>query len=272
MAEGVPDEFSDLIRESTLVCTPMAAAGRWLGVILSDRGPDAPAAARRRALPAVDARQDRRARRLRPPGDQQAGPGAPAAGADRPRARGARVGDPAPVRHPARVLQPGGAQPRRPRAHRRRAAGRAAATCAARSSARSAAPRAETRHDAAARRSSACAASTATCTSTLRPGSERRRHPARARAARPVGARRGGPQRPQARRAVARSRSASRSRTRTRSCSTSSTTACAARPASTAWACKLAALEALQVGGIVEFGEREPGTWRVRLAVPLDRT
>ena len=34
---------------------------------------------------------------------------------------------------------------------------------------------------------------------------------------------------------------------------------------------KLAALEALQVGGIVEFGEREPGTWRVRMAVPLDR-
>ena len=35
---------------------------------------------------------------------------------------------------------------------------------------------------------------------------------------------------------------------------------------------KLAALEALQFGGIVEFGEREPGSWRVRLAVPLDRT
>ncbi len=34
---------------------------------------------------------------------------------------------------------------------------------------------------------------------------------------------------------------------------------------------KLAALEALQFGGIVEFGEREPGKWRVRLAVPLDR-
>ena len=31
---------------------------------------------------------------------------------------------------------------------------------------------------------------------------------------------------------------------------------------------RLAALEALQVGGIVEFGEREPGFWRVRLAVP----
>ncbi|MDP9377135.1 MAG: GAF domain-containing protein [Actinomycetota bacterium] len=33
---------------------------------------------------------------------------------------------------------------------------------------------------------------------------------------------------------------------------------------------RLAALEALQAGGIVEFGEREPETWRVRLAVPLD--
>ena len=32
---------------------------------------------------------------------------------------------------------------------------------------------------------------------------------------------------------------------------------------------KLAALEALQAGGIVEFGERDPGTWRVRLAVPV---
>ncbi|HWK26138.1 MAG TPA: GAF domain-containing protein [Solirubrobacter sp.] len=42
MAEGVPPEFRSLIRESTLVCTPMAAAGRWLGVILSDRGPDRP--------------------------------------------------------------------------------------------------------------------------------------------------------------------------------------------------------------------------------------
>lgn len=41
-AEGVPPEFRDLLRDSTLVCTPMAAAGRWLGVILSDRGPDRP--------------------------------------------------------------------------------------------------------------------------------------------------------------------------------------------------------------------------------------
>jgi signal transduction histidine kinase len=34
---------------------------------------------------------------------------------------------------------------------------------------------------------------------------------------------------------------------------------------------RLSALEALQVGGIVEFGEREPGIWRVRLAVPYER-
>ena len=34
---------------------------------------------------------------------------------------------------------------------------------------------------------------------------------------------------------------------------------------------RLAALEALQMGGLVEFGEREPGAWRVRLAVPHER-
>src|ERR671923_2403262 len=34
----VPEEYADLLREATLVCTPMSAAGRWLGVILSDRG------------------------------------------------------------------------------------------------------------------------------------------------------------------------------------------------------------------------------------------
>jgi signal transduction histidine kinase len=31
---------------------------------------------------------------------------------------------------------------------------------------------------------------------------------------------------------------------------------------------RLAAFEALQSGGIVEFGEREPGSWQVRLVVP----
>jgi signal transduction histidine kinase len=32
---------------------------------------------------------------------------------------------------------------------------------------------------------------------------------------------------------------------------------------------RLAALEALGVGGVIEFGEREPGSWQVRLVVPI---
>jgi signal transduction histidine kinase len=43
------------------------------------------------------------------------------------------------------------------------------------------------------------------------------------------------------------------------------------RPKRTGMGLRLAALEALQAGGLVEFGERDPGTWRVRLAVPLER-
>jgi signal transduction histidine kinase len=41
------------------------------------------------------------------------------------------------------------------------------------------------------------------------------------------------------------------------------------RPKTTGMGLKLAALEALQAGGIVEFGERGAGTWRVRMAVPV---
>ena len=123
-----------------------------------------PAAARLRALPAVDARQDRRAGRLRPAGDQQAGPGPPAAGAHGPRARGARVRDPAPVRDPARVLQPGRAEPRRARADRRPSCRPRCSTSGARCSARSAAPGAGDEHDAARGGRAAAQASTATCT------------------------------------------------------------------------------------------------------------
>ena len=71
--------------------------------------------------------------------------------------------------------------------------------------------------------------------------------------------------------AQARRRWRSRSTARTaRSRSRSPTTACPAARSQTGMGLRLAALEALQVGGIVEFGEREPGTWRVRLAVPID--
>jgi len=41
------------------------------------------------------------------------------------------------------------------------------------------------------------------------------------------------------------------------------------RVGSTGVGLRLAALEALQSGGLVEFGERAPGTWVVRLVVPL---
>ncbi|MEA2194153.1 MAG: hypothetical protein QOG42_587 [Solirubrobacteraceae bacterium] len=41
------------------------------------------------------------------------------------------------------------------------------------------------------------------------------------------------------------------------------------RAGSTGVGLRLAALEALQSGGLVEFGERAPGTWVVRLVVPL---
>ncbi|MGH3100425.1 MAG: hypothetical protein ACRDPU_05515, partial [Thermoleophilia bacterium] len=33
LRDDVPEEFRGLLRESNLVCTPLAAAGRWFGVI-----------------------------------------------------------------------------------------------------------------------------------------------------------------------------------------------------------------------------------------------
>ena len=53
-----------------------------------------------------------------------------------------------------------------------------------------------------------------------------------------------------------------------RSCSRSSTTASAGAPRRAGMGLRLAAFEALQDGGVVEFGVREPGTWQVRLVVP----
>jgi signal transduction histidine kinase len=41
----LPDEYLGLLRDARLVCTPMAAAGRWPGVILSDRAGDRPLSA-----------------------------------------------------------------------------------------------------------------------------------------------------------------------------------------------------------------------------------
>jgi signal transduction histidine kinase len=44
----------------------------------------------------------------------------------------------------------------------------------------------------------------------------------------------------------------------------------AAVSGSTGMGLRLAAFEALQAGGFIEFGEREPGVWKVRLVVPVD--
>ena len=43
-----------------------------------------------------------------------------------------------------------------------------------------------------------------------------------------------------------------------------------ARPGQTGMGLRLAAVEALQHGGVVEFGRAEPGQWRVRLLVPVE--
>src|SRR5689334_5604686 len=37
MVPDVPEEYRGLLREATMVCVPVAAAGRWMGVIISDR-------------------------------------------------------------------------------------------------------------------------------------------------------------------------------------------------------------------------------------------
>ena len=38
----LPAEYAGMLEDSFLVCTPMVAGGRWVGVILSERSPDAP--------------------------------------------------------------------------------------------------------------------------------------------------------------------------------------------------------------------------------------
>ena len=36
----LPEEFHDLLMQGTLTCTPMSAGGRWFGVIIADRAPE----------------------------------------------------------------------------------------------------------------------------------------------------------------------------------------------------------------------------------------
>ncbi len=189
-----PRPYRDLLRDGLLVCTPIAASGRWTGVILSDRAGSAPLSDAERYLlwtiGKVAALATSRAHRHAQPGARP-----PAAGAHRPRARDPRRRDPAAVRRLDGVLgRPGavggGARPDR-RGAQRRAAGPAAR---ARPPARAdVAPDAD---DAAGR---GRAPRRPAPRARHRAGRERG-GPGAARAARAVGADRGDPQRAQARR------------------------------------------------------------------------
>jgi signal transduction histidine kinase len=40
LEEELPEEFHELLMQGTLTCTPMSAGGRWFGVIIADRAPE----------------------------------------------------------------------------------------------------------------------------------------------------------------------------------------------------------------------------------------
>src|SRR5918992_2760763 len=50
VAREVPEQFRDLLDDSTLVCCPLSAGGRWSGVILADRQPRRPLSGEERDL------------------------------------------------------------------------------------------------------------------------------------------------------------------------------------------------------------------------------
>ena len=267
----LPADFHDLLDDATLVCAPLSAGGRWFGVILADRarrGGRCPTTERhllwtlgKIAALAEAARAATFQRR----------PRAAAAGAHRPRARGPRGRDPAAVRRVARRSRATAELPReareriavelqaalrdlrralqRPLGRQRAGDGHDAARGDRPPAPR--APRPRPPADACEPQSGACPRALEPLAQSVLAEAVRNAHkhatptPGRGLAAPPG-------------RACGRWR-----------CATTACTAGRARPAG--MGLQLAALEALQAGGIVEFGEREPGTWRVRLAVPLER-
>ena len=248
---------------TTLVCTPLSAAGRAYGVICADRGGGrfelsdgerhllwtlgktaALVATARNAT-----RQQERARRL----GRAAGPGA-----RDPRARAA-----APVRRVAGAGSRSGAGPGRARALPRGDAGGGGATCAGRSNARLAPLPPETGTTLAAELERLTGTPGAPVYVRLAVG---RSGAGRPRAARAVGAGRGDAKRRQARQRHRGSTSPSPA-TATRSRWRSATTALAADARDAGMGLRLAAFEALQQGGVVEFGPTGEGGWRVRLVV-----
>ena len=265
IADEVPEEFRELVRQSNLVCTPLAAAGRWFGVILSDSSKPGPLSDEERYLLWTLGKTAALATLARV---------ATTAGA-RARQLQERI-DLARDVHESVIQRLFGVQlvfsssaELKPEARERIAAELQAALVDLRRALQRplgrSAPETQTtlleEVDRLRREHPDLHLA-------LSRGSERVTRAQVARAARPVRARRGGPQRAQARAADARSRCRWSAHDDTLFLDVCND-GVGGRPKTTGMGLKLAALEALQAGGIVEFGEREPGTWRVRMAVPV---
>ena len=247
--DALPPEYAQLFGITTLVCTPLSAAGRAYGVICADRGggrfelSDGErhllwTLGKTAALVATARNATRQQERNRA-----------ARRAARARARDPRARDAAPVRRVAGAERRAAARRRRARALPGRDAG-GAERSAQRARAAAGAGAERDRDDARGRaRPGSPALPASGSRSTGRRRVDRSR---RDRAARPVGARRGAAQRRQARRAHAgrgrgsprrrhvHARGSQRRRRRGR--------------AGAGMGLRLAAFEALQHGGVVEFG------------------
>ena len=263
LEEWVPPRYADFAELTTLTCTPVAAGGRALGVIFADRGGEQfELTAEERHTMWTLGKTAALAASVRiatnTAGSGAAAPGPHRPGAGDPRARGAAA-----VRHLAGARlrarpQRGGAPPLRGRdAGRARGPARRAVAAAGPGVLDTGATLRERARAPAATRGPAARGALA----------RGRRGAARARADRPVRAGRGAAQRAQARTPHVGAAWASR-RARTRSRSRSATTARRASTRGTGMGLRLAAVEALQRGGFVEFGP-DGDDWRVRLVMPL---
>ena len=265
--EAVPPEYAELLGITTLVCTPLSAGGPRVRRDLRRPRRRPLRALRRRAPPAVDARQDRRAGGDRAQRHPPAGARPPARRADRPRARDPRAGDAAPVRRVAGAGRRAAAGPEPSASAAASRCRRRWATCAARSSARwrRCRPRPARRWPPS---SSACAprparrcTSTGPTTSTVPPELEPLAQSVLAEALR--NAAKHADADPRRRRRSA----ATTTRSRSRSATTASRRGAAATPG---WACGWPRSRRSSSGGVVEFGpsgERRAGGcgWWCRL-------
>ena len=202
VAREVPERFRDLLDDATLVCCPLSAGGRWSGVILADRRPRRPLSDEERDL-LWTLGKIVRAGRGGPPRDVPAGARARQLQERIDLAREVHEGV---IQRCSACCWWSRATRRCPREARERvtvelqAALRDLRRALQRPLGRT---RARDADDAASTRSRGCATRIPTSGSCSRRGSEDAGRPARARAARPVRAGRGGAQRAQARAADA---------------------------------------------------------------------